>query len=85
MIGYYIRLQCITSSILIQNVSKTIFGCHNPNPDHAYYTSYPCHTPLPDLNPLLVILLTLPPTSASYYFPFYACARSQLVKLCDSG
>ena len=26
MIGYYIRLQYITSSILIQNVSKTIFG-----------------------------------------------------------
>ena len=26
MIGYHIRLQYITSSILIQNVSKTIFG-----------------------------------------------------------
>ena len=26
MIGYYIRLQYITSSILIQNVSKTIFS-----------------------------------------------------------
>ena len=55
----------VSAGILLQ-----IADCNNPNPDHPYYTPYSCPSPLPVRNPLLVISLTLVPTSTSYYFSF---------------